>query len=800
MSADRREQRTPASTEATAEAHSPIQPGVSADRREQRTPASTEATAVQRMERRIMVVGGGGREHALAWSLGKSPRVQRVLVAPGNAGTGDRLPLDVTDPDAVVALAQRECIDLVVIGPETALAAGVADALGVAGIDVFGPTRDASQLEWSKSYCRQFSSELGLASPASRSFHKAPAAIEWADAQSFLVVVKADGLASGKGVVVPATIIERNEAITRLCATGPVVLEELLYGEEISVLAFCDGATVVAMPVTQDHKRIGEGDTGPNTGGMGAYCPTPVCPPGLTRQIVSGFLQPTVNRLAAQGFTYCGVLYAGVMLTADGPMLLEFNCRFGDPETQTLLPLLRTDLLDVMEACVAGSLDQLDVQWHPGASCTVVMAADGYPDAPRLGDPISGLDAPVDPQSLTFHAGTSLDDHGVVMSAGGRVVSITGLGADLSAARQSAYGALAGIDLRGSRIRRDIGWRALARTTGGYAASGVSIDEGNRAVALLKGSVEATHTPAVLSGVGAFGGAFDASALKRFEHPVLVGSTDGVGTKVMVAAETGRYRGVGHDIVNHCVNDVLVQRAEPLFFLDYVASSALVPEHVAEIVAGMAEACTANGCVLLGGETAEMPGVYRDGHFDIAGTLVGVAERDRLLPRHDIQPGDALLALASSGPHTNGYSLLRNVLRGLPLDAMPAPLQVSLADALLAPHRSYLNVLRELLATDLVKALVHVTGGGLQENVPRVLPAGCGAEIVLGSWPVPPLFQLIRDASGLPAEELHRTLNMGVGMIVVVAASDVEKVSALIDEPTWNIGTVTAGDGSVVLT
>ena len=788
MSVDRREQQTPASTEATAEAHSPIEPGVSVDRREQRT------------ARRIMVVGGGGREHALAWSLGKSPRVQRVLVAPGNAGTVDRLPLDVTDADAVVGLAQREHIDLVVIGPETALAAGVADALGVAGIDVFGPTRDASQLEWSKSFCRHFSSELGLASPASRSFRQATAAIEWADAQSFPVVVKADGLAAGKGVVVPATIIERNEAITLLCATGPVVLEQLLHGEEISLLAFCDGVTVAAMPVTQDHKRIGEGDTGPNTGGMGAYCPTPVCPPEIAQQIVSSFLQPTVNQLAAQGITYCGVLYAGVMLTADGPMLLEFNCRFGDPETQTLLPLLRTDLLDVVEACMAGSLDQLDVQWHPGASCTVVMAADGYPDSPRLGDPISGIDAPLDPRSLMFHAGTSVDGRGALLSAGGRVLSITGLGDDLNAARESAYGALARIDLRASQIRRDIGWRALARTTGGYAASGVSIDEGNRAVALLKGAVEATHTPAVLSGVGAFGGAFDASALKRFEHPVLVGSTDGVGTKVMVAAETGRYRGVGHDIVNHCVNDVLVQRAEPLFFLDYVASSALVPEHVAEIVAGMAEACTANGCVLLGGETAEMPGVYRDGHFDIAGTLVGVAERDRLLPRHDIQPGDVLLALASSGPHTNGYSLLRNVLRGLPLDAMPAPLQVSLADALLAPHRSYLGVLRELLATDLVKALVHVTGGGLQENVPRVLPAGCGAEIVVGSWPVPPLFQLIRDASGLPAEELHRTLNMGVGMIVVVAASDVEKVSALIDEPTWSIGTVTVGDRSVVLT
>ena len=789
MSSERSEQRMTASTEAPAEERSPIGTGMS--------PVGTGMSS-ERSERRIMVVGGGGREHALAWSLGRSTRAARVLVAPGNAGTPDRMPLDVRDPAAVVALARQENIDLVVIGPETALAAGVADALMAAGIDVFGPTRAAAELEWSKAHTRQVCTELGLPSPVAMRFDDATEAIAWAAAQSFAVVVKADGLAAGKGVVVPADDAERDAAIERLCALGPVVVEERLDGEEISLLAFSDGRTVVAMPPVQDHKREGEGDTGPNTGGMGAYSPTPVCPPGMVAQLTATFLQPVVERAAATGSPYRGVLYAGIMLTAQGPRLLEFNCRFGDPETQALLLLLESDLVDILEACVDGTLDTVPVVWRAGAACAVVLAADGYPESPRLGDQVSGTDGDAD-DAVVFHAGTRRCADGTVVSSGGRVLTVTGTGPDLMAARGAAYGRLEGIALDGSHLRRDIGWRALARTTGGYAASGVSIDEGNRAVSLLKGAVERTHTPAVLSGVGAFGGAFDASALKRFEHPVLVGSTDGVGTKVMVAAALGRYRGVGHDIVNHCVNDVLVQRAEPRVFLDYVASSALVPEHVAEIVAGMAEACLANGCVLLGGETAEMPGVYHDGHFDIAGTLVGVAERDRLLPRTDVQPGDVLLGLGSSGPHTNGYSLLRRVLRGLPLSAMPAPLEVPLADALLAPHRSYLPVLQELLTTDLVKALVHVTGGGLQENVPRVLPDGCGAAITIGSWPVPPLFRLIRDASGLPAEELHRTLNMGIGMIVVVAPSDVEKVCALIDEPVWDIGIVTDGDRTVVL-
>jgi len=309
----------------------------------------------------------------------------------------------------------------------------------------------------------------------------------------------------------------------------------------------------------------------------------------------------------------------------------------------------------------------------------------------------------------------------------------------------------------------------------------------------MRTAVERTHGAEVVRGVGSFGGSFSGKALAAMNDPILVASTDGVGTKVELAARLGRVRGVGADIVNHCINDVLVQSATPLFFLDYIAASELDADLVAEVVTGMAEACAAAGCTLLGGETAEMPGVYAPGAFDIAGTLVGVTERAALLPRPDVAAGDLLVGLASNGPHTNGYSLLRRIFQWIPMDATPADLDRPLGEALLVPHRSYLDVLRAALASGRLKALAHITGGGLIENVPRVLPDGVDAEIHLGSWPVPPLFRLVRElATAMPDAELHRTLNMGIGMVAVCAEGDVDAVRAAIAEETWVIGRLVA--------
>jgi len=323
-----------------------------------------------------------------------------------------------------------------------------------------------------------------------------------------------------------------------------------------------------------------------------------------------------------------------------------------------------------------------------------------------------------------------------------------------------------------------------------YASSGVDIDAGNHAVELMQAAVRATYNDSVLAGIGSFGGLFDVSAFKQMNQPVLVASTDGVGTKVKLAAAAGRYRGIGHDIVNHCVNDILVQGAKPLFFMDYFATSKLHPEQTAEVVTGISEACREADMALLGGETAEMPGVYRDGEFDVAGTIVGIVERAAILPRPTIRAGDVLIGLTSSGPHTNGYSLIRKVFENTPLDD-------SLLDMFLAPHRSYFNALYPRLSE--VKALAHITGGGFIENIPRVLPGDLNAVIDLNSWRVPPLWTLIQQKGNISTDEMYRVFNMGIGMVAIVDKSIAADFQSSVSEPTFVIGELVDGERKVIL-
>jgi phosphoribosylaminoimidazole synthetase/phosphoribosylamine--glycine ligase len=721
---------------------------------------------------RVGIIGTGGREQAIAWACRRHGH-------------------DVTVAAAIAGL-DLGSLDLVVPGPEAALVAGAADDCAAAGVPCFGPTAVLAQLESSKGYARQLATSLDIPGPAFARFEAGDVdgAVAWWRALGAPVVVKLDGLAAGKGVTVPDG---HDSTLAAIRSTdGPFVLEARMSGPECSLLALCDGTTARALPLAQDHKRIGEGDTGANTGGMGAFAPA--AGSYDVDALLATFVQPVLDHLRAAGTPYVGVLYAGLMLTTDGPRLVEYNVRFGDPEAQAVLPLLRSDLAAHALAATRGELAAETIDIAPGAACAVVAAAPGYPAAPVLGGTVLTLLAPADREqdpgepadALLFPAGMA--DGRVT---GGRVLAVTGLGADLGVAREAAYAAMAGVQFDGMQVRRDIGWRAPGAGLTSYASAGVDIDEGNRAVAGMKAAVERTHGAEVVRGVGSFGGVFSAKAIAAMDDPVLVASTDGVGTKVELAARLGRVRGVGMDIVNHCIDDVLVQSARPLFFLDYIAASRLDADLVAEVVTGMAEACEAAGCTLLGGETAEMPGVYAPGAFDIAGTLVGVAERSALLPRADVTAGDVLIGVGSSGPHTNGYSLLRKLFQWIPMDVVPEGFDRPLGEALLEPHRSYLDVLAGALAGGRVKALAHITGGGLPENLPRVLPQGVDARIELGSWPVPPLFRLVRElATGMDAHELHRTVNMGIGMVVVCAAADVAVVQASIAETTWVIGSL----------
>jgi phosphoribosylamine--glycine ligase/phosphoribosylaminoimidazole synthetase len=728
---------------------------------------------------RVLVLGGGGREQALAWACRSHGHTVTVRDELGEASPADT--------------------DLVIPGPEAALVAGVADECGRRGLACFGPTAELAEIEASKSFARDMAQSLGIPGPAFARFDDPDEAIAWWSDLGQAVVVKLDGLAGGKGVTIPNGTANTKTAIHAASEIGPFLLEERLHGPECSLLALCDGTNAVALPLAQDHKRLGEGDTGPNTGGMGAYAPAPVSYDA--DDLLSTFVQPVIDHLAAAGTPYVGVLYAGLMLTADGPRLIEYNVRFGDPETQAVLPLLETDIAELALACTSGTIFDVPLVTRSRAAVTVVAAAPGYPSAPVVGATISDdADGRATDhgatRSIRFDSGVDAD--GKV--AGGRVLAVTGLGPTLTEAREAAYARVARIHFDGMQVRRDIGWRALGAQLASYAAAGVDIDEGSRAVAEMKASVEATHDNGVLKGVGSFGGVFSAKAITELDDPVLVASTDGVGTKVELAARLGMVRGVGMDIVNHCIDDVLVQSARPLFFLDYIAASVLDADLVAEVVNGMADACRAAGCALLGGETAEMPGVYQAGSFDIAGTLVGVAERSQLLPRSDVAAGDVLIGIASSGPHTNGYTMLRNIFDWIPMDAVPDGFERPLGETLLEPHRSYLDVLAPALASGTVKALAHITGGGLPENLPRVLPSDVDAVIDLGSWPVSPLFQLVRELTPLMStDELYRTLNMGIGMVVVCAEGDSDAVGAAIGEPTWVIGRLVDGDRTVYL-
>jgi len=420
----------------------------------------------------VLVIGSGGREHALCWAIAKSPNCATLFCAPGNGGIADVaecVTLDVDDAQAVIAICDVQSIGLVVIGPEAPLVAGLADHLRARDIAVFGPSAAAAQLEGSKAFTKELCAAHDIPTAAYGRFDTAQAAHAHLDTHGAPIVIKADGLAAGKGVTV-AMDIETARAAIDDCFAGAfgaagaeVVIEDMLIGEEASFFALVDGETVVPLVSAQDHKRVGDGDTGPNTGGMGAYSPAPVMDAAMTARVMNEIIQPTVRGLNSAGTPYSGVLFAGLMITDTGPQLIEYNVRFGDPECQVLMMRLKSDLLEALDATAHGTLDRLTLDWHDDATLTVVMAAKGYPGAYEKGSPIGGLDRTVLIEDVEiFHAGTARRDGGIV-AVGGRVLNVTARGKTVSAARDRAYDTVAQIDWPDGFCRNDIGWRAIER-------------------------------------------------------------------------------------------------------------------------------------------------------------------------------------------------------------------------------------------------------------------------------------------------------------------------------------------------
>jgi phosphoribosylamine--glycine ligase len=433
---------------------------------------------------KLLVIGSGGREHALAWTLAQSPRVDEVIVAPGNAGTATEAKcrnadVKATDLDGLVALVRAEGIAVTVVGPEGPLVAGVVDRFRAEGLRIFGPTAAAAQLEGSKAFAKDFLARHGIPTAHYAVHTDLDAALAYLHDKSIEsggapIVVKADGLAAGKGVIVAMTLDEAEAAVRDMLsgnafgdAGSRVVIEEFLDGEEASFISMVDGVTALPMATSQDHKRVGDGDTGPNTGGMGAYSPAPVVTPEVHARIMREVVEPTVRGMAADGVPFTGFLYAGLMIDATGaPKVIEFNVRFGDPETQPVMLRLQSDLLDLVDAAIDGRLHAVEARWNPRPSLGVVMAAAHYPDTPRTGDAISGLDTVQPPGTKVFHAGTRLDDAGRVLTSGGRVLCVCALGDTVAEAQRQAYAAVETIRWGGEFHRTDIGWRAITRERG----------------------------------------------------------------------------------------------------------------------------------------------------------------------------------------------------------------------------------------------------------------------------------------------------------------------------------------------
>uniref|UniRef100_A0AAQ4PRI2 Trifunctional purine biosynthetic protein adenosine-3 n=1 Tax=Gasterosteus aculeatus aculeatus TaxID=481459 RepID=A0AAQ4PRI2_GASAC len=766
------------------------------------------------MAEKVLVVGGGGREHALAWKLAQSPQVQQVLVAPGNAGTAgcgkiSNSEVSVSNHAILAQFCKDHHVGLVVVGPEVPLAAGMVDDLTAAGVPCFGPSAKAAQLEASKSFSKAFMERHGIPTARYGSFTAPEEACNYIRTADFpALVVKASGLAAGKGVIVAGDREEACRAVMDIMkdrafgsAGETVVVEELLEGEEVSCLCFSDGSSVSPMPPAQDHKRLQDGDLGPNTGGMGAYCPTPQVSQELLQQIRDTVLQKTVDGMREEGTPYVGVLYAGLMLTKQGLKVLEFNCRFGDPECQVLLPLLKSDLYEVILNTMSGKLVSSAPVWHQDSSAvTVVMASAGYPGSYKKGVEITGLSQVQDSGVQVFHAGTALKEGGVV-SSGGRVLTVTAVRPSLESALQAANQGVAAVGFPGAVYRRDIGHRAIAHLNPDrrgltYKGCGVDIAAGNKLVEMIKPLAKATSRPGCNAELGGFAGLFDLKGA-GFVDPILVSGTDGVGTKLRIAQACGRHGGLGQDLVAMCVNDVLAQGAEPLFFLDYFSCGRLDVDVAAAVVGGVAAACKVAGCALLGGETAEMPGVYAAGEYDLAGFCVGAVERGALLPRlGDIQEGDLLVGLASSGVHSNGFSLVSKVLQRANLEysspALFADSGRTIGDVLLTPTKIYSRLLLPILRSGAVKAFAHITGGGLLENIPRVLPQELAVDLDASRWSIPPVFSWIHKEGGLSEEEMARTFNCGLGAVLVVAPEDAQTVLCQLQahEEVWIVGSL----------
>lgn len=773
-----------------------------------------ESEVLQRL--RVLIVGNGGREHALAWKLSQSSSVDVIYVAPGNGGTAQGLAkvqnveeIKVGEFAKLVDFARNHDVNLVVPGPEQPLVDGIVDYFHshLAGTRVFGPSKQAAILEGSKAFAKDFMRDFNVPTARYRNFQDVEKARDHVRSINHEVVIKVTGLAAGKGVILPSSKEEALKVLDDIMvrdsfgsAGAEVVIEERLVGQEISILSFCDGYTARSLPPAQDHKQVFDGDRGPNTGGMGCFGPAEIATPDILDRIHREVVQPTLDGMRRRRTPFVGLLFTGYMLTEDGPKLLEYNARFGDPETQTLLPLMEGDLAATMIACTDGYLDSLELRTWPQFSTTVIAAAGGYPGSYPKGQSIN-IERGPETKGIVFHAGTSLSS-GELKSAGGRVIAATSAAATLEQSVQGAYDLMRTIRFENMHYRKDIAHNALAKGSKPdagltYAAAGVSITSGNDLVNRIRPLVAKTARPGSTAQIGGFGGVFSLKEAGYEVSPELVTGTDGVGSKLMIAHALKKYNTIGIDLVAMNVNDIVVQGAEPLYLTDVYSCNKLDVDVATAVVEGVCKGCIESGCALLGGETAEMGLMFRPGEYDITAATTGaIAQGQSILPDTTaMREGDVLLGLASSGCHSNGFSLIRKIIERQKLTFHdPAPWSTTttttVGDELLVPTRIYVKPLLRLVRAHLIKGMAHITGGGLVENVPRMLPGHLAAAVDARRWPLPPVMRWLKAAGNVSDQEFSRVFNTGIGMVLVVDPTHVEQAFKMLEEAREVVYTV----------
>ncbi|XP_065206564.1 trifunctional purine biosynthetic protein adenosine-3-like [Planococcus citri] len=743
----------------------------------------------------VAVVGSGGREHALCWKLSQSDSVSEIFAIPGNGGTATckkvtNVDIDVNDFEALISWLKERDVSMVIIGPEVPLAKGISNALWKNNIMCFGPTAEAAKIESDKEWAKQFMNRHRIPTARWKSFRNTNEAKRFIRNAPFnALVIKAAGLAAGKGVIVANNVDEACDAVDIVekqgSAADVIIVEERLDGEEVSVLAFTDGNTVKVMLPVQDHKRLLNNDKGPNTGGMGAFCPYALTEDDM-EFIEDEIMQHTVSSMASEFNKFVGVLYAGLMITKDGVKVLEFNCRFGDPETQVLMPLLDSDLYKIFEDCCAGHLkDNKSVKWKQNKSCVgVVIASKEYPYSSGEPQPVSNLSKFEEYRDLyVFHGNTSSSGESI-LARGGRVFNVVALDTTLTRASARATRACAEVEFPGAQFRTDIGWKGITRsilkygkTT--YQSAGVDITAGNDLIKTMKAHIESTFNDDVVSSIGGFGALYDAS-FREYKHPILVSGCDGVGTKLKIAQKCQNHTTIGQDLVAMCVNDILAQGAKPLFFLDYFACGRLEENIASDVIAGIAKGCKLADCALVGGETAEMPGFYKKDEYDLAGFAVGVVDKAMVLPK-GVREGDKVIYLPSSGIHSNGYSLVRKIFDDYSAEDLSAVAPFSsegktFAEELLTPTKIYTKEILPLAEKGLIKAFAHITGGGLLENIGRVLLPYHKVELNALAWDILPVFGWIAAIGGVNEEEMLRTFNCGVGGVIIASPENVGEI------------------------